>query len=810
MKNLFFRLWRRGRWKHEEIVRSLGAPVELRTDPWGVVHLFARTEDDLFRAQGYVTARDRLFQMDMLRRTAAGRLAELYGDLPNIGFDAALQPRGNGLSSIDYLMRTIGLGKAAQDGLAWISPETHRALLSYSEGVNEYIEHLYRKPQELPLAYQMLNAVPEEWKPTDAMLIVRLLGFQLSFSWKLLLSFGAIAHRLSDNISYLKTLLPPHLSLSLGLEELPNGLAGLFRSSRIDAPSPSTPENQEKPLDHLFADGTGKGSCAWVVSGKFTHSGNPILSNDPHLLLRLPNAFYQIRLHAGKYNSIGLSIPGTVGVFIGHNEQIAWGTSLSRVDDADIFLEELDRRGEKFRDKDRFLPLIRREEIIKVKGESPKHRWVRSTRHGPLISDALRGPLPSNLTYSLQWTGQEAVREIEAIIRLNRANNWQQFLKALEYARVPSLSYVYADRSGNIGGIIAGKAPRRNHSPRIFRPLQGADGQHDWSGEIPFEEMPRLFNPESGFIVMSGQNPLQDSEHSDLQGFWELPFRARRIKVLLRRQFEKKLNTRWMARLQRDQYSLWSLDFIERHLAPYRDELQLDPSVRSLFELLLEWNGRVGAESIAGAYFAMFQLKLLEKGYRQPLGENLYFRWIDIAHELEPPIEPLFRHPQNWFEAEKKDLLRRALTQSYEELRQRLGDDPEQWTWSKLHRLTLRPLFFGGWQTKFSRGPFETGGDTFSINTGSHAWSRPFEHRIGAAARQIIDLGHWDHSAWILCGGQREAPHSPHYDDQLKLWLDGDDIPMYSSPIELNSMQQNWLLPEKRRPPDSYLNLLKK
>lgn len=799
------RPWKRSaRLSHQEVLRGLGAPVELRISSSGVNHIFSKREEDLFRAQGFVTARDRLFQMDTARRAASGRLAEWYGDVPAMGFDPVLHLRGNGLASVDYMMRVLGLQEAADDGLSWISPRSFRALLAYSEGVNEWIA-LARKRDELPAGYDLLNAQPEEWSPTDSLLILRLLAFRLGFSWRLLLAFGAICFQLHDTPKRLHSMLPPHLDLDLSqLDSLKPFVQSQHRRSIAQDAS-----SEGRAAQGSWPSGTGQGSCAWVVSGAMTRAGGPLLCNDPHLALGLPSAFYQVRLYGGPYDVIGLSIPGHPGVYAGHNASIAWGASLSRLDDADIFLEELSESGQQYRHKERLLPLVQREEVIHVRGEAPRQRWVRKTLHGPLLSDALRGPMPPDLAYSLSWAGHEGVRETEGILQLNRATNWEQFRQALQFCRVPSLGFVYADRKGNIGGQIAGRSPQRPGQRRLFHPLPAADGAHDWQGDVPFEELPWAFNPPEGYLILSGQRPKAPLQGRELHGCWEPDYRSDRISSLIQRRIQNKqaLTVEDLARLQRDHYSLWSTDFIERVLRPFEGKELLSPPVRSDLETILRWNGRAGPESVAASLFAMFQMKLAEQAYPSVLGEDLYRRWLEIAHELEPPVEALLRADE-WLERGRSAAIHFALTQAHHTLQKRLGQQPDDWNWGRLHRLTLRPTFF--WDSNLVkqhvRGPYNTGGDAFSINAGTHSWGRPFEHRVGSSARISLDLAQLDQSHWIMCGGQSERAGSVHYDDQLAHWLRGDALPMKYTPNALHATLEQWLAPNEETPsPDSYL-----
>lgn len=769
----------------EDVLMGLGAPVEVRTDHHGVSHLYAKSEEDLFRAQGFVTARDRLFQMDIFRRFGAGRLSELFGDVPAIGLDPSLHLRGNGLSSVDYMMRVLGLQQAAEEGLAWCSPRTHRSLLAYAEGVNEYI-HKARLSGERPLGYQMLGEDIEEWRPLDSLLILRLYGLRLGFAWRLLLAFGAVCDRLSGHKDKLQSLLPPHLSLSMGWQQSPEGL---FHAVEPEA------AQEGPPTSHIdILSGTGQGSCAWVVAGNHVQSGRPVLCHDPHFLIRIPPIYHQIRLSGGEYNTIGMVVPGVCGVMAGHNDEISWGHCLMRADDADIFLEDVDEATGRFQYQSRQLPLIRREEVIRVRGEPAKHRWVRATQHGPLLSDALRGPLPAHLHYSLKWTGHEGTREAEAILLMNRAKEWSSFREALRYARVPAMGYVYADRQGNIGAAVAGAFPSRPDSPRVFRPLDASDAKHLWHSCLPFEELPSVYNPEKGYIILAGQKPDWVPESQKLPCFWQTGERAERIEQLLIRHFQGGISEESVLRLLRDQYCLWSRDWIQKNLKPYLPHAKLDSSVRDMLQLLVEWNGRTGADSIATSFFAAFQREFIEAGLQPHLGESLYRRWSSIASELELPLEPLFRDNRVWFDQSQHAVLDRTLTLAFDTLSQQLGPDPQGWQWNKLHRLTLRPLFFwdGGLQARFTQGPFPTGGTGRSIHTGEHLWGRPhFEHLVGALARQVIFVGEWEHSRWVLCGGQSEQPDSPHYTDQLDLWRKGEfhTMSFASSPLPTMSRE---------------------
>ncbi|MCB9640749.1 MAG: penicillin acylase family protein [Myxococcales bacterium] len=798
---------RQGAWSHQERLSGLGGPVEVRTDRWGISHLLTRKEEDLFRAQGYKTAQDRLFQMDITRRVGGGRLAELFGDVSSASWDPSLYLRGQGLTSVDYLMRVLGLKEAARDGLSWVSPRTYRALRAYSEGVNEFIEQ-NRQQEKLPLPYRLLQSEPSPWQAEDSLLVLRVLGMQLSFTWRLLLAFGALCHKLGNRPETLQSLLPPHLGFHLGLEHLPNDLATLFPASALgEGQGPAMlgtggayqPIANPDPTAIIDPEGTGRGSCAWVISGKYTQNGGPLLSNDPHLQMRLPCSFYQVRLWGGEYDVIGLSIPGVPGIFAGHNHHIAWGATLHRADDADIYLEELDQTGERYKHQDRYLPMIRREEILHVRGEAPRVRWVRSTQRGPLLSDALRGPLPTHRPYTLRWTGQEGVREAEAILQFNRARKWPEFLEALRHARVPALNYVYADKQGNIGAAVAGYFPKRPTEKRIFRPLLADDPLAAWDGEAPFDELPRCLNPEQGYLILSGQAPPTPLQGRVPTGIWSIGTRAQRIEeLLLRLVRQKKVSPEEMARLQRDTYCLWSRDLIQRTLKTFRMRSHLSPEIRKQVDLLLEWNGRVGPESIAATFFTAFQLQLMEQLYKPAMGEPLYRRWLEISHELEPSVEPIFRSPDLWQQQSQEKTLHDALVQAYQDLGKRMGPDPQNWRWGKIHKLTLRPIFFRDTHhlQEWVRGPYSTGGSTLSINSGSFSWSRPFEQRVGAAARQIIDLGKLDDSQWILCGGQSEDPQSPHYDDQIEIWLQGDHVPMHSSTQALQPLRGAWLLPE--------------
>ena len=793
LKNLVARVTPGG---HRETLRSLGSRVEVVFDEHGIPHLFAENDQDLFRAQGFVTARERLFQLDLARRTATGRLAEIFGDVPVSGRDLLPELDRLTLEDVDYFLRTLGLGEAARAGLGWLDPRAFRVVRAFTEGVNEFIHSRAGRSQP-STAYRFLDLTPQEWQPADTMAVARMYALDTSMEWRAQLWAARVRERLDrrreaqgsgtgegngeedgdqpQGMSAVETLTHPLACAAL--------LLGWNR--------PSLRENGRQGVERR--------SNAVVLSGEVTGTGRPLLCCDPHAHVRLPSAFQQIHLRSPQLDLIGLAIPGMPGIVAGHNHQIAWGMATVRADDSDLFIEKLDPTGNMYWDGDRYVPLAFRKETVVVRGSPSRRRTVRLTRRGPLISDALSTEPPVGTGYSLQWTAQEAVREVQGFLGLGEAEGWGAFREAASNLRVPSMTLVFADQTGHIGSLDAGSSPRRPRTtgPRRIGPLPGHTLEHDWQTETPREDRFSAYDPPEGRLIHAAMGGGSvGSRGPDA----EPDLGRSRIEALLEGPDGRAPGVEKMLRILRDQYSLQALDLLQRVIGPhYEGHARLAPEVRQMTETLLAWNGRAGPESMATTIFAVFSANLLRLACAPTVGKRLYWRWTELAPNLGKLPEILGLEPESagWDESSVK-LLDRALTSTYEELNERLGPAGPDWRWGENHRLTLRHPFHwkGNLRAYFVADGVAGGGDHSTLNCGAYAPRWPFEQSVAPAARLVIDVGAWDRSRWVVCGGAGGDPDSPSYLSQVSTWRKGDALPMIATRSTL--VQQSILTLEPR------------
>ncbi|HYN87161.1 MAG TPA: penicillin acylase family protein, partial [Ardenticatenaceae bacterium] len=506
-------------------VAGLQAPVEVLRDEWGVPHIYAQNEHDLFFAQGYVHAQDRLWQMDLQRRIGMARLSEIFGE--------------DGLET-DRFLRTIGTNRAARADVANLDPQSLAILEAYAAGVNAFLES---HRSNLPIEFRILRYSPELWQPADTAAWAKMMQWSLSSNWEDELFRARLVAELGEpQAADLMALYPEGAPLILP--------EGVDTYSRLGAPRVAA----ARMLGDLgFGSGDSLGSNNWVVSGAKSTTGRPILANDPHLGIRMPSIWYEIGLHAPGLNAVGASLPGIPALVIGHNDHIAWGMTTLQVDVQDLYIERLNPDNPAEYEVDgRFEPFdIVREEIHVSGRAEPEILEVRVGRHGPLINDVLEG---AERPTAFRWLAVAEPSTLLATIGpLIRASTWEEFTAALETWDAPGQNFVYADDQGNIGYYGAARVPIRAQGTGDV-PAPGWDGSHDWEGFIPFEEMPHAFNPPEGFIATANNKPVPDDYPFHLGSAWAAPYRQQRIVTLLTA--KDKLSLEDMRAIQADIVSL--------------------------------------------------------------------------------------------------------------------------------------------------------------------------------------------------------------------------------------------------------------
>ncbi|MFQ5677532.1 MAG: penicillin acylase family protein, partial [bacterium] len=580
----------------------LSEPVEVYRDEYGVPHIFADNEKDLFKVAGFVSAQDRLWQMDFNRRTANGELSEVIGS-------AALD--------FDKHVRLWGFARTAAKIADTLSQQSRTALEAYTAGVNAFIDS---HTDRLPIEFLLLDYKPRHWKIEDSIAFIRLMGWKLSFSWYTDLVLQELTNRLGEKKAR---------------EVFPD----FPRQGPLIVPSTSAPfwTSAQKFINDGLAvqaflgiQGGRLGSNSWVVSGQKTISGKPLLANDPHLTLTAPSVWYEMHLSAGDLNVAGVSFPGVPGIVIGHNDRIAWGLTNGMIDDVDFYFETINpQNAEQYWDGSKWADFERLTEEIKVKEAPPETLQIKISRNGPVISQfhpVLQG---SDNVVSMRWVGHETSDELLAYLKLQKARTWDEFAEALATYKVPAQNFIFASSDGDIGYYLAGAVPIRFHTNGVL-PHDGRRKTGQWIGQIPFDKLPHILNPPEGYIATANNKIVDDRYPYYLTNLWEPPSRAARIH---RRLSDKELfSLDDFKDMQADDVSEYARDILPAVLSTLAVALDSTASedVLSLYRLLNGWDGKESPGSIAASIFNAFVLKLTENTLKDEMGESLYGSYIRL------------------------------------------------------------------------------------------------------------------------------------------------------------------------------------
>jgi len=744
-------------------VQGLRAPVEVLRDPWGVPHIYAQNNQDLLFAQGFVQAQDRLWQMELNRRVAAGRLSELFGPetVP-----------------VDRLMRTFGLMRAARKELAKCDPAQLELMRSFSDGVNAFMES---RSNRLPLEFRLLNVHPEPWRPEDSIGWAKFMALVGAKNWQ-------------------EEMVRAMLTQKLG----PEKAKALFGLNRPETPAiiPSaldlTSVWSDSPLNGSgFLPSFGGASNNWVVHGSRTDTGSPLLANDMHLDVTIPSVWYEIHLVGGDFDVIGLSLPGVPLIIAGHNKDVAWGITFAYTDTQDIYLEQMnpDRPGQ-YLYKGKWEQLRRIEEPIRVKGEeNPVKHEVLETVHGPIVSSRTAETNGRPHALSLRWCGYDPGRMIPALSDMNLARDLKEFKEAALNWPEPAINFVAADRDGEIGYVLAGRIPVRPQG-HGRGPFPGWTGEHDWTGYLPANEKPFLLNPAKGFIVTANNRVAGDDYPHYLSDDYLAGYRAERIEEVLARK----------AKVSMEDFSALQGDFKCSQAARFMKALEgievQSPDATDLLTRLRSWDQVLSPESAGAAIYAVLFYRLMENTFGDELGDlaGRFFglgltelrTFSTLVTQSRVILTNLLSEPESpWFDDAKtpeiEDLsavLQRSLAETAAFLKQAMGSDPSEWRWGRLHQIEFKhPLGRVKPLNKiFNLGPFESGGSFSTVWQSTFMPGMDFGYQGWTASnRHIYDLEDWDRSLGSIVPGQSGMLGSPHYSDQTKLWLNVDHHPLYFS-----------------------------
>ena len=745
------------------VVRLAGLKkvVKVRRDERGIAYVEAEDESDLYFAQGYVTASDRLWQMDLFRRTARGELAEIFGK-------AALEE--------DKRRRTYGFARVAEATAAQADPRSRAVMEAYAAGVNAYIDSLDDK--SLPAEFKILGSRPRHWTPADSAAVGKNFAEALSTTWTLDIARALFANLPADKVAALFPAVSPLDVLVVGTDKTDKKAAPPSkRSSALPLQTDSTgllaelssirrTEERTRARVGLNAEDLAA-SNNWVVSGKRTASGKPLLANDPHLPPSAPSIWYMIHLSAPGLRVAGVTAAGAPGVIIGHNERVAWGLTNLGPDVQDVYREQFDPQNPRryqtpagWRDAE-----VRREEIkvrksyVGTETEIVPHEVI-VTRHGPIV---LRKGTDS---YALRWTAlTPSATEFNAFYKLNRARNWKEFEEALKDYGGATQNFVYADVDGHIGYYGAGLIPVRSSGDGSI-PYDGTKDEGEWKGFIPFAELPHVFDPPSGIIVTANSRVVGRDYPHFLTHVWAPPTRARRIYDLLTA--KQKLTAEDFRAVQGDAYTISGATFA-REAAKVAREAGLDAKDekwRETVRLFESWDGRLEPDAraprLAAEMAGAFRQKILAGALGADLAKE--YRWPASAIFFDRVIQ---ERPREWLPKEfttYAELLDAAHRETRESLAKSLGADETKWTWGARlpvnfpHPLAGVPLV----GKTFQLAPFPQRG-------GGGAFAAP---NVGASVsmRLIADASDWDKTQQGIALGVSGDPRSPHWQDQLSDW----------------------------------------
>ncbi len=779
-------------------VPGLEGEVEVVRDSSGIPRIYADTVDDLMFAQGFVHAQERFFEMDMRRRYTAGRLSEVFGT-------ATLET--------DKLVRTLGWREVAEREFALASPEAREALQHYADGVNAWLEG--RHPTEIAAEYTALTVAgaagyePQRWQPVDSLSWLKAMAWDLqgNLSEEVARSLTSVNHTPAQ----VEALFPPYDEERFAPIVTAGELVGdqWLREPGVSRQPDAAPPGHREPLarvadglaamPQLLGAGDGIGSNSWVLSGDRTEDGAPILANDPHLAVSVPGVWMQVGLHCRRvseecpYDVAGFSFSGVPGVVIGHNADIAWGLTNLGPDVADLYLERLDRGRARY--GGRWRELDSRTEVIAVADSSDVRHEVRSTRHGPLLSDvdndltsvgANAAAADGRDAYgvSLAWTGLIPGSTFDALLALNAAGNWREFRAAARLFDVPAQNLLYADRAGRIGYQTPGQIPIRKAGHDGRQPVPGWRRAYAWTGRfVPFESLPNLLDPAGGAIVAANQAPVASSYPYLLGTDFDHGYRSGRIADLLAER--ETWSVEELADLQLDDLNPMAPTLVPRLLDV---EILGARYYRDGQELLETWDYRQQPDSAAAAYFNAVWANLLRLTFHDEIRRSL---WPEGGQRWYAVVERLLDQPRNaWWDDRttdevetRDDILLRAMVDARDDLTRFQAFEPDSWQWGLDHRIDLRHRTFGGirglaWLFNLDGGG--VGGGNATVNAtewdASVSGSDAFAVTSGPTMRMVVSLGDLDASRWVALTGVSGHPASRHYDDQLELWARGETL----------------------------------
>ncbi|MFJ6212588.1 penicillin acylase family protein [Streptomyces sp. NPDC092296] len=860
-------------------VAGLSGPVDVERDANGIPQLYADTPEDLFRAQGYVHAQDRFWEMDVRRHITSGRLSEMFG---------------KSQVDTDSFLRTMGWSRVAQQEYdTQLSATTKKYLQAYAEGVNSWLAE-HPGGSAASLEYTLLGAVnrsytPEKWTPVDSVSWLKAMAWDLSGNMQDEIDRSLLQENFStEQVGQLYPAYPYDRNgtiLKTGTVAAGGYVPADSGSGAAAGGQPDTTTQARALVGSLMQDVSGKvgsvpqllgangqgiGSNSWVVAGSKTTTGKPLMANDPHLGPGMPSIWYQMGLHCRSvdascpFDTTGYTFSGMPGVVIGHNQKISWGFTNLGPDVADLYLEKItgtdtylyDGKDEKF---------TVRKETIKVAGGKNVEITVRETNNGPLISDQsetdqkvgsyapVGNAAPDRGTtgygVALRWAALTPAKTMDAVFKLDRAQNFNQFRDAAKDFAVPAQNLIYADTDNHIGYQAPGMIPVRDKRFDGTYPAPGWDPAYRWKDKaIPFKSLPWAYDPPSGYIVTANQAVVDESYPYLLTKDWEYGTRAKQITDLIESKLKNgsKISPDDMQDMQLDNTSVMA-----KTLVPYLLKIGIkDSYVRDAQDLLKDWNYHQDSGSAAAAYYngvwrnlllrafgdkfpadlrAEGDCQLVEQkadetlpddavggkpkrveecgvrddGTAQPDGGD---RWMEVVRQLlKDPKSPWWDYTDAYGRVHhgRDALLAQAMTDARQELTAKLSKSISTWSWGRLHTLTLKEQTMGSDDSSLAsgivhkllnRGPYQLSGGSAAVDATGWNAATGYEVDWIPSMRMVVDLSNFDASQWINVGGASGHAYHPNYNDQTQLWIDGRLLPWAFSPEAVKKATKDHLV----------------
>jgi len=782
---------------------GLDGQVDIYRDAMGIPHIYASTQHDLFFAQGYVHAQDRFWQMDFWRHIGAGRTAEMFSSS----------------ADTDMFLRTLGWTEIVQKEYEALEPQYKAMVNSYTAGVNAYLKD--HDKEALSLEYSILGLLNadykiEPWTASNSLTWGKMLAYDLRGNMDEEIKRAILLKTLTPE--QVDELFPPYpADHPIIVNKIGEG------TSALTTPTTLATEIPNATLDVLYRNITlldeimepfdnGIGSNSWVIGGELTSTGKPILANDPHLAIQMPSIWYQIGLHckpkndACPYDVAGFSMAGVPAVIIGHNDKIAWGFTNLGPDVQDLYIEKINPENpNQYEVNGKWVDFEIRKEIIKVAGGDPIEMDVRISRHGPVISevfgvlknegdpddeefipfkDNVGIELPAQYAIAVKWTAFTPSSSFVAPWMVNTAENFEEFREAASTARVPSQNLVYADIEGNIGYQAPGDIPIRKNGDGTL-PVPGWTDDYEWTGYIPFDELPYAYNPVEGYIA-TANNQVQPRDYPYLISTdYDTGYRANRIVDMIENA-PAKIDIAYMQKIQGDNYE-GGAEFILPHLLGMKfDASNLTDGLAAL----KNWDYQASADSTPAAIYQVFWKNLIADTFNDDLPERYFPNggslWFEITRKIVNEPNSFWWDDKSTADKveTRDDIFARSYEKAIAELEDTLGNDPSKWTWGALHTSTFENGTLGKSgvfliEDLFNRGPFPTSGGSGIVNATGWRASQGYAVTNVPSMRMIVDLGNLNNSVTVHTTGQSGHAYHPHYIDMAELWTGIKYYPMW-------------------------------